>query len=428
MNPLAIELNDILKGTTVFELLSDFGKRFFFPKGIVTQSAEAKQKAHRFNATVGMATLGPDPLYMKTMKEWLPSLTAGEIFPYAPTPGVPALRELWKEEIYAKNPAAAGKNISLPLVTTGLTHGISTIADMFFDKGDKIVIPDMFWGNYRLIFEGRCEAEIVSFPFFSEEGGINMAGLESALRAQSPEKTALILNFPNNPTGYSPSVSEVEQITALLVKLAEEGRKLLVISDDAYFGLFFEEDTCTESVFGFLADAHENILAVKVDGATKEELAWGFRVGFITYGGKGLTDEHYTALLKKTGGAVRANISNSSKLGQSLIYNILKDPSHKAQKDESVKLMKVRYLKVREALAKYSPDCILKPLPFNSGYFMTFIVEGKSSEALRLFLLEEYGIGTISIQDKYLRVAYSSVDEDDIAPLYELLEEAAEKL
>ena len=55
MNPLAIELNELLKDTVAHRMLSDFGKRFYFPKGIVSQSGEAKKQAHRFNATVGMA-------------------------------------------------------------------------------------------------------------------------------------------------------------------------------------------------------------------------------------------------------------------------------------------------------------------------------------------------------------------------------------
>ena len=58
--------------------------------------------------------------------------------------------------------------------------------------------------------------------------------------------------------------------------------KLVVLLDDAYFGLFYE-DSIKESLFGLLADTHPNILPVKIDGATKENYVWGLRVGFITY-------------------------------------------------------------------------------------------------------------------------------------------------
>ena len=54
MNPLALELNEVIKQENVhlYEMLSEVGKNLFFPKGILTQSAEAKEKAHRFNATI----------------------------------------------------------------------------------------------------------------------------------------------------------------------------------------------------------------------------------------------------------------------------------------------------------------------------------------------------------------------------------------
>jgi len=58
MNPLAVELNEMLSQSNpyVLEILSDLGKNLFFPKGILTQSAEAKEKAHKFNATIGITT------------------------------------------------------------------------------------------------------------------------------------------------------------------------------------------------------------------------------------------------------------------------------------------------------------------------------------------------------------------------------------
>jgi aspartate/methionine/tyrosine aminotransferase len=48
----------------------------------------------------------------------------------------------------------------------------------------------------------------------------------------------LVLNFPNNPTGYSTTNAELDQIAAVLKEAAEAGRNLVVVTDDAYFGLF----------------------------------------------------------------------------------------------------------------------------------------------------------------------------------------------
>ena len=57
INPLAAELNRRICTTTptVYTLLSDLGKRIYLPKGILSQSAEASEKAHRINATRAVA-------------------------------------------------------------------------------------------------------------------------------------------------------------------------------------------------------------------------------------------------------------------------------------------------------------------------------------------------------------------------------------
>lgn len=426
MNAIAVELNEVLKGTVAERMFSDFGRRFYFPKGIVAQSAEAKQKATRYNATVGMATDGSKPLFLNSIQKLITGLSETEIYPYAPTPGMPELRKVWRGEMDRKNPALRGKLTSSPLVTSGLTHGILVAADLFTGPGDRVVAPDMFWGNYRLIFEGRREAELVTFPFFDENGGINMKALEESLRA-SGKKMVLILNFPNNPTGYSPTEAEARAIAGLLKKLAEEGNDVLCITDDAYFGLFYEKETFTESLFGLIADMHENLLAVKIDGATKEELAWGFRVGFITYAAKGMTAEQYEALQKKSMGAIRSSISNANRMAQSLLLKGLQDPGYEKEKKAAFDILEERYHKVREVVNAMGADSPLKALPFNSGYFMTFKYAG-DAEKLRLYLLDKYGVGAIAIGTEYLRVAYSSVVVENIEDLYGIIDKAAREV
>ena len=83
MNPLATELNEIIRkeNPEVFEMLSNLGKEMFFPKGILTQSAEAKVKAKRFNATLGVATEGGKHMSLPSLMKHLPGFTADEAPP-----------------------------------------------------------------------------------------------------------------------------------------------------------------------------------------------------------------------------------------------------------------------------------------------------------------------------------------------------------
>ena len=422
MNQLAEELNTVLSNSTAGRLLSEMGRRMYFPKGILTQSAEATEKAKLYNATIGMAYESGEPMMLDALREALPTLTPTEAVSYAPTGGIMALRKEWKAAMVKKNPSLAGKSFSLPVVVPGLTAAVSYLADLFVEPGDTVVVPDLHWPNYRLIVEERKMAAGLTFPIFSGQG-YNLEALESHLREAGARrgKAICILNFPNNPTGYSLTLKEADAIVAMLVAIAKEGTDLLVIADDAYFGLQYENDLLRESIFARLVDAHENILAVKADGPTKEDYVWGFRTGFVSFGGKGLDERQQDALVKKLLGVIRSSVSSSSGLAQHLLLKALLYPGYEDQKIRYSKILEGRYKAMKSYFASHAlPACIV-PLPFNSGYFMSFECRGLSAEKLRIELLEKLGIGTISMQDKYLRVAFSSVEERDVPPLLDAI-------
>ncbi len=430
MNELALELNEALKGSAAFDLLSRRGRGIYFPKGIVAQSAEAGEKAKRYNATVGLATDKGEPFCLSDIYcSFVPgTLKKKEIFSYAPGGGDKELRALWKERMIEKNPSLRGKEISGSTVTAGLTHSISLLGFMFVDEGDEIVCPDLFWDNYELIFENYAGGKLKTFPMF-RDGLFNTEGMKKALLETKGNTARLILNFPNNPTGYSPSKKEAEEIVSAVKEVADTGKKILVISDDAYYGLFYEEETEKESLFSAFCDAHENILAVKGDAATKEEMVWGFRIGFLTYGSASLTKKGLDALEKKTLGAIRCTVSNCDRPGQSLLLHAMRDGEHYGSDRKYLfDKMNERYLIIKEAIGRHSTSSVLTPYPFNSGYFMAFSTNGHDAEELRLHLLDKYEIGAINIMGKTLRLAFCSVEKEKIGDLVDLVYRGAEEL
>lgn len=428
MNQLARELNAQLEGTVVARLLSEYGMRSYFPKGIVAQSGEAKERAHRFNATVGMAYTHGEPAILPAAAELLEHFTPGEAVGYSPTAGNPRLRDLWAREIEKKNPSLKGAGRSRPVVTAGLTNGIFQLAELFADPGDHVVMPDMFWGNYRLILEGRNSARLGTFPFFTPEMTFNTEGLAEALRKhRETGKVILLLNFPTNPAGYAPTLDDADRIVEIIHEEAEAGTDILAVCDDAYFGLFYDDNVLTESLFARLASVHERVLAAKVDGATKEHHLWGVRVGFVTMAAKGLEERHYEAFEKKLTGSIRASISNSNTLGQNLLIKMLENPDYPAQQKAMFDDLHGRFRTLRRVLDTLADGAAITPLPCNAGYFVSLDCGDLDAEQLRLMLLDR-GIGTISIQGRYLRVAFAAVDEPDIEPLFREIFDAAAQL
>ena len=431
MNELAKELNGILEKSSpaILSMLSDYGKKIYFPKGIISQTAEAKEKATRFNATIGIAKDKNGPLFLDSIQNFFKEdLPPGDLYPYAPSPGRQDLRQLWAKRQRLLNPLLKEASLSLPIVTSGLTHGLSLIGDLFLNAGDTILTPDKIWGNYRLMWGVKNEATFSTFSLYNDNLGFNLKGLENSLKEREGQKTLLVLNFPNNPTGYSPSKGEALEIRDILKNACEKGSTLTVLCDDAYFGMNYEEDCFTEGLFGLLQDLHQNLLAVKIDGPTKELFVWGFGVGFLTFGIKGGTKEAYEALSKKVGGAIRGGISNVTHVGQTLLLKALQDEKLETQIQNKVKILKERYTEVKKyvSLDKYAD--LWEAYPYNSGYFMCLKVKEVQAEDLRIHLLEQYNIGTIALGNHDLRIAFSSLSKSDIKEFFECVAKAIENL
>ncbi|MBQ0050688.1 MAG: aminotransferase class I/II-fold pyridoxal phosphate-dependent enzyme [Treponema sp.] len=427
LNPLAQELNNVLEGTVAGSLLSDLGTRIFFPRGIISQGGEAKIYGKTANATIGTTLISGKPAILEAVHKFAPALSAGELVAYAPTAGNPDLRSLWKEKILAKNPGLKGKNISMPVVVPGLTAGISYLADLFIDESHPLLAANPSWDNYALIVETRRNSQLHQFNMFANNG-FDLDSFKAALEEEAKSGSVrVLLNFPQNPSGYSPTNEEAKAIVEIVKAQAEKGTKILVWDDDAYFGLNYEENIYPQSLFAEFADLHENVLAVKIDGPTKEDFAWGFRTGFLTFGCKGMSDEQYDALVKKLMGLIRSSVSCSSTPSQSIALKAIIDPAVEAQKKELRDILEARYKVVRNFVDTHKSE-VLEPLPFNSGYFMSFNVKNVDAEVLRKKILETKGIGTISIDSKTLRVAFSSVDADKIESIYSAIYEVAETM
>ncbi len=425
MDQQAITLNEVIQRShpSLFELLSDRGKNIFFPKlGILAQSAQARGK--EINATIGEAVEDNGHSMHLADFDQLINLPDAAVFPYAPSFGKPDLRNSWKSFIYKKNPSLGETLISLPIATNGITHGLSMCAYLFVNEGDKVLIPDLYWENYSLIFENNYLGEVDTFPLF-HNGGFNFTALENKLESSSG-KIVLLLNFPNNPTGYTPLTDEIGKIVELIKIQADKGKKIVVLIDDAYFGLVYEKDVYTESIFTKLSVLSENVLAVKLDGATKEDYVWGFRVGFITFGIKNGSAALYEAIENKTAGAVRGNISNISHLSQSLLQKVYTSENYDKSKGEKFNILHSRYEKIKEVLLNPKYSRYFSPLPFNSGYFMCIeLKDGLIAEEVRKILLEKYSTGVI-VFGNLIRIAFSAVPETKIAQLIENIHSACQ--
>ncbi|MBN2342425.1 MAG: aminotransferase class I/II-fold pyridoxal phosphate-dependent enzyme [Deltaproteobacteria bacterium] len=427
VHPLAQSLNDTLRNgnSIAYTLLSDRGRGIYFPsKGILGQSAEARGK--EINATIGTA-LEDDgsPLTLGCLEEMVEAPKSA--FLYAPSFGNPELRAKWKQMLVQKNPSLVEKAFSTPVVSAALTHALSVSGYLFANPGDEIILPDLYWDNYELLFQQGYGASFKLHNTFKEHG-YDIDALAAVLTDGGIGKKIVLLNFPNNPTGYTLTDAEAQSIVTTLIAAADAGNKLLVLLDDAYFGLVYKDGITRQSLFSALCNAHENILAVKMDGPTKEDYVWGFRVGFMTFGFKGATEEQYKALEAKAAGTVRGTLSNVPNISQSLLLAAYNKDVYASQKADKFNTLKTRYEKIVDILNTHSEyEESFVAMPFNSGYFMCVRLKGADPEKVRTLLLEKYSTGVIVLAG-LIRLAFSAVPYDKLDALFQNLHSAVQEV
>ena len=372
----------------------------FFPMGIPAQAGEAK--GCPINATIGQLTDGHGgALALPAISQHIQGLSTEQATLYTPQGGNKDLRAAWLNKLKA---SGAGP-MSLPFCTVGLTHGLSLLADLFVDEDTDVLLPNPGWGNYNLIFGVRGGGRVHRYPVL-EGGRFAETAIADALE-KVQTKGVLVLNFPGNPTGYTPTPDEVRPWLDAIKKTT---KSIVVICDDAYAGFVYEDGLQERSVFHELSDApRDTVLTAKVDGATKELCFFGGRVGFVTFGTDGPAAD---ALESKLKGMARASVSTGSATAQAMVLSALRNPDLEAQQHDRRSIGQARYRCLRDALAEAG----LVASPFNSGFFALIAVPGDPN-ALRLRLLER-GVGVVALpQHGAIRVAFSSTAIEHIPEL-----------
>ena len=400
-----------------FAVMTDLGKRLYFPKGVPVQAAQAKEAGCPFNATIGELK-GEDgaALPLPSMQETIVGLSPEESFLYQAQGGRKDLREAWSKHIQEEMPAS----YSLPVACMGLTHGLSICADLFVDSDTDVLLPAPRWGNYDVIFGMRPQGRIHNYTVMKEavdvrDSGFNIEGIQHALK-KIDRKGVLVLNIPSNPVGYTPTPDEVND----LVQAIEASTKpLVIILDEAYKGMEWSSDSVQGSIANSLAHLDpERFLVVKVDGATKELFFFGGRIGFVTF----LCNPQAAPVLEeKVIASIRSTVSALPSPSQAMVLKALLSKTLDEEVKEIRGLLYKRYQTLKTAMdARNIPY-----FPFNSAFFV-LVRTPIDAEEMRRYLLTK-GVGVVSVPaQQAIRVSYSTVSVEKIPRMIDIIADALE--
>ena len=155
------------------------------------------------------------------------------------------------------------------LVTVGASEGIDLAMRALLCPGDEVLIPDPSYVSYApcVTFAGG-----VAVPVVTRAQDCFALTPEALAAAITPRTKALILPYPNNPTG---GVMTQEQLKAIARVL--RGTDIVVISDEIYSELVY--DGHEHTAFAAVEDMRER--TVTINGFSKAFAMTGWRVGYI---------------------------------------------------------------------------------------------------------------------------------------------------
>ncbi len=153
------------------------------------------------------------------------------------------------------------------LVTVGVSEALDLALRAIIDPGDEILYHEPCYVSYGPLIR-LCHGVPVAIPTGADQSFRLTA---DAVRARlTPRSKALILNFPNNPTGAALSPQDLRDLAALAVE-----HDLLVITDEIYAELSYDDEPLSIASLPGMKER-----TIFLHGFSKAWAMTGFRIGY----------------------------------------------------------------------------------------------------------------------------------------------------
>ena len=199
------------------------------------------------------------------------SLDAGETF-YNQNFGIPELRDAIGSYVSRLHRPIAADNIA---VTASGMSALMLTVEALVGHGDRVVCVTPLWPNLTEIPK-ILGAEVVRAPLTFRHIGWTL-DLDRLLDALTPGTRALMINSPNNPTGWTLDAGSQQSILDHCRKLG-----IWIVADDVYERLHYTKTPqATACAPSFLDLAHANDRLISTNSFSKSWLMTGWRLGWI---------------------------------------------------------------------------------------------------------------------------------------------------
>jgi aromatic-amino-acid transaminase len=377
--------------------------------GLAAKAKEAIDKYGKEN--VIDSTLGAlvddkgDLICLNTVYQELKSMPDAAIAAYAQVAGQPDFLETVPNICFGKyRPDAHIRAVATPGGTGSVRHSIYN----YTEPGDSILISDWFWSPYMTISEeyGR---KATTFELFNSKNEFNMESFKEKFEEllNKQKRLVTILNTPaNNPTGYSLSDEEWDEVLNLAKENAKDPEnRIIIVVDCAYIDYAGIGDE-RRKFFAKFSGLPKNILIIAAFSMSKGYTMYGMRSGaaICISSDEEIAEEFYYSCLHSN----RANWSNGTRAAMEIMTRIAKDPEKTKAYEAEVKEAKMMLRKRADAFVKGAKEAGLEILPYRDGFFVS--IPCKDAKKASDELIKE-NLFVVALK-KGLRFAVCAVSEE----------------
>lgn len=323
-----------------------------------------------------------------------------EVLAYSNTDGSESYREKLANHYFAKN------NIKLNaddiLITTGGSEALLFALGSITDPGDEIIIPEPFYANYNG-FSSTLSVQIV--PITSKiENNFALPDVEGFEKLITAKTKAILICNPGNPTGYSYSKEEIQQLAALVKK-----HDIFLIADEVYREFIYNEGAKHYSVLGdFGLEEH----AILIDSVSKRYSMCGARIGYLISRNKNVLKTAIKFAQARLSPPTYAQIASEAALDTPKSYFDEVIVEYKSRRDLLIKeLNKIEGVEVTKPMGAFY--CMVKLPVTDAEEFSQWLLEEFSDNNQTVMVAPAAGFySTPGLGQNQVRIAYVLKKED----------------
>jgi aminotransferase len=186
---------------------------------------------------------------------------------YSSNRGIQKLRDALSRHLAQQYNLSYDSNTEM-IITTGVSEGLDIAIRAVTDPGDEVLIAQPSYVSYAPCVTLAGGKPVPVRCVEKDHFKLNPDLLAEKI---TPKSKALLINFPNNPTGAVMSKDDLKPIADLAID-----HDLVVISDEVYSELSYEKPHCATATVGDLRER-----TITLNGFSKAYAMTGWRIGYL---------------------------------------------------------------------------------------------------------------------------------------------------